>query len=326
MRKKILVTGGCGYIGSHTVRQLSDAGHEVFVVDNLSTGFKDALINNEQLIEMDLEDTSALKKVLASQDFDSVIHFAAAMVVSESVEKPYKYYSNNTSNTLELVKAAVDSGVKNFVFSSTAALYGGGAAKVSEMDKLAPESPYGWSKLMSEQIIKDICAKSNMKYAILRYFNVAGADFKKRMGQRTKNATHLIKVLSETLVGKRPKISIFGTDYSTKDGTGVRDYIHVEDLAAAHIESLSYLNAGNASEIFNVGYGEGFSVNEVIASGQALFPNTKIVVETCNRRAGDVDIVVADNAKILKSTSWLPKYNDLSAIVKSAVEWEQIQK
>ncbi len=318
----ILVTGGCGYIGSHTVRQLSEAGHKVTVIDNLSTGFEDALIHNEVLYKLDLKNQEKVKEVIKKHDCKGIIHFAASVVVPESVDDPLKYYSNNTLNTLKLLRTAKECGISNFIFSSTAAVYGDvSSAKVTETAQTDPQSPYGWSKLMSEQIIKDTCKVSEMSYCILRYFNVAGADMKLRMGQRTKNATHLIKVVAETLAGKRDKLKIFGTDYDTRDGTAIRDYIHVEDLASAHIASLNYLENNATSVTLNCGYSEGYTVREVVDAGVQLKVKA-IAVEEVARRPGDVGQVVADNKKILETIDWVPKYNDLAKIVQSAVEWE----
>jgi UDP-glucose 4-epimerase len=322
MSDKILVTGGCGYIGSHVVRQLSEAGHQVVVYDNLSTGFIDALINNEVLIEADLADQAALDKAFSTHGFKTVLHFAAAIVAPESVSKPFKYYGNNTCNTMKLLETCVRYGVERFVFSSTAAVYGfpeGGVA--SEESALAPINPYGTSKLMSEWMLRDAGAAHGLKYVALRYFNVAGADPQARMGQRTPEATHLIKVACQAALGKRPQAAIYGTDYPTPDGTGVRDYIHIEDLAAAHLAALDYLNKGGQSTAMNVGYGKGSSVREVLAIVKQVSGVDFKVIEA-ERRPGDPASLVASAGKISRLTDWQPRFNSLRTIVEDAWRWE----
>ena len=264
MSEKVLVTGGCGYIGSHVARQLSESGKKVVVYDNLSTGFRDALINGEELVVGELSDREHLEESFREHRFRTVLHFAASIVAPESVSQPLKYYGNNTRNTLGLLETCVRFGVERFIFSSTAAVYGfpeGGSA--SEETPVAPINPYGTSKLMSEWMIRDVAAAHPMKYVALRYFNVAGADPQARMGQRTPEATHLIKVACQTALGQRDRVAIYGTDYPTDDGTGVRDYIHIEDLASAHLYALDYLAAGGSPTVMNVGYGCGSTVRQV---------------------------------------------------------------
>jgi UDP-glucose 4-epimerase len=321
--KNILVTGGAGYIGSHVVRQLTEAGHEVVVYDNLSTGFADALLYGEKLIIGDLADKNLLESVFQNHHIEAVLHFAASIVAPESVDQPLKYYSNNTANTLQLISTCVRFHVDKFIFSSTAAVYGEPAAgAASEESTPMPMSPYGASKLMSEWILRDTAKAHNLRYAALRYFNVAGADPQARMGQRTPEATHLIKVCCQAALGKRANISIFGTDYQTPDGTGIRDYIHVEDLASAHLVALDYLQQGNRSLTLNVGYGKGSSVREVIKTVKQVSGVDFSVLEK-PRRAGDPAILVAKADKIRTIFNWLPCHDNLVDIVTDAWQWEQ---
>lgn len=323
-QKNILVTGGCGYIGSHVCRQLSEVGANVTVVDNLSTGFADALINNETLIKGDVGDRKLLDQVMSSAKFDAIIHFAASLIVEESVSDPLKYYENNVANSLVLLKAAAHHKLTRFIFSSTAAVYGDDAVvPVKEADKCWPASPYGWSKLMIERMIQDIAPVSSINYGILRYFNVAGGDPEGRMGLRSPNATHLIKLAAEAAVGKRSKLTIFGDDYKTRDGTCVRDYIHVEDLASAHLSTLTYLLNGGTSQILNCGYGDGFTVKEVIDAFKSA-NGINFTVEQGARRPGDVGEVIADVSKIQSTLDWVPKYQSINQIVQDAYNWEQI--
>ena len=322
MSEKVLVTGGCGYIGSHVVRQLSEAGHKVVVYDNLSTGFRDSLLYGEELIEADLADRDSLEDAFRQHNFKTVLHFAASIVAPESVSLPLKYYSNNTRNTLGLLDSCIRFGVERFIFSSTAAVYGfpeGGSA--SEETLLAPINPYGTSKLMSEWMLRDVGAAHGLKYVALRYFNVAGADPQARIGQRTPEATHLIKVACQTALGQRPQAAIYGTDYPTPDGTGIRDYIHIEDLAAAHLSALRYLNGGGESTAINVGYGSGSSVREVMAMVKQVSGVDFSVVEE-GRRPGDPACLIARAEKISRLTDWKPKYNSLQTIVEDAWRWE----
>ena len=322
MSAKILVTGGCGYIGSHVVRHLSEAGRTVVVYDNLSTGFRDALIHGEELVVGDLSDVSALDALFQKHGFTSVLHFAAAIIAPESVSLPLKYYGNNTRNTLGLLEACVRYSVQRFIFSSTAAVYGfpeGGVA--SETSALTPINPYGTSKLMSEWMLRDTAFAHGMQYVALRYFNVAGADPLARMGQRTPEATHLIKVACQAALGMRESVGIYGTDYPTPDGTGIRDYIHIEDLAAAHLCALKYLENGGQSTSMNVGYGRGRSVREVLEVVRKVSGVDFSVIEA-DRRPGDPASLVASAARIGQLTGWQPRYDDLETIVADAWRWE----
>jgi UDP-glucose 4-epimerase len=318
----ILVTGGAGYIGSHVARQLGERGEKLVTLDNLSTGYRGAVLHGE-FVQGDTGDAALVARVLKEHAVDTIMHFAAHIQVPESVANPLKYYRNNTANTRTLLDCAVAAGVRQFVFSSTAAVYGipdGGVA--DETTPTVPINPYGWSKLMSEQMLRDIAAVTPLRYVALRYFNVAGADPAGRIGQSTPEATHLIKVACEHVVGKRPEISIFGTDYATPDGTCVRDYIHVEDLAAAHLQALGYLRGGGESTTLNCGYGQGFSVREVLAevgrvSGQRL------AVTESGRRAGDPPRLIAAAQRIRETLNWTPRHQDLAGIVATALAWEQ---
>ncbi len=320
--EKILVTGGCGYIGSHVVRQLTEAGHKVVVYDNLSTGFSEALINGEELVVGDLADVDKLDSLFALHGFKTVLHFAAFIVAPESVTLPLKYYMNNTRNTLNLLGVCLKYGVERIVFSSTAAVYGipsGGYA--SELSPTVPINPYGSSKLMSEWMLRDAAAAHPMRYVALRYFNVAGADPLSRMGQRSPEATHLIKVACQAALRMRKSVSIYGTDYNTSDGTGIRDYIHIEDLASAHLSALAYLNDGGDSTAVNVGYGRGNSVREVIEVVKSVSGVDFAVVEA-PRRPGDPAMLVAIADKGRKNFAFEYRYDNLKAIVTDAWHWE----
>jgi UDP-glucose 4-epimerase len=322
MSAKILVTGGAGYIGSHTVKQLGQAGYDVVVYDNLSTGIPEA-VTYGQLVVGSLEDTNLLAATFAEHNFEAVLHFAASISVPESVSDPLAYYSNNTMNTLNLLRQCQRFGVKKLVFSSTAAVYGQPAAThITEAVCPQPLNPYGSSKLMSEQMIRDYSAASGMKHVILRYFNVAGADMEGELGQNNPKASHLIKATCNAALGRSSAVNIFGTDFETHDGTGIRDYIHVEDLARAHVDALAYLAAGGESEVFNCGYGQGYSVREVIDMVKEVSGEEFAVIEA-DRRAGDPAAVIAVSGKIKQMLGWMPRYNDLRTIVRSAYGWEK---
>jgi len=319
---KVLVTGGAGYIGSHVVKQLGEVGYDIIVYDNLSTGYEWAVSYGE-LIVGDLADTDKLDSVFATHQFDAVLHFAAHIVVPESVENPLKYYRNNTRNTLNLLGMIEKYQVPYMVFSSTAAVYGMPEQKVITEDMpLAPINPYGASKMMSEQMIRDLSHASDLKHVILRYFNVAGADTQSRLGQATPEATHLIKVACECATGQRNGMKVFGTDYDTRDGTCIRDYIHVDDLAKAHVMALDYMAKGGKSDTLNCGYGRGFTVKEVIDTVKEK-SGVDFPVEETGRRAGDPDALMANNARIKSVLGWEPDYDDLGVIVQSALDWEK---
>jgi UDP-glucose 4-epimerase len=318
----ILVTGGAGYIGSHVVRQLGERGDQVVVLDNLSTGFRSAVLHGT-LVVGDTGDRELVAKLLRDHGVTTVMHFAAHTIVPESVSNPLKYYGNNTCSTRSLLQTCSEAGVKHFVFSSTAAVYGVPAGGVAAEDSpQQPINPYGTSKLMSEMMLRDLGAASSLRYVVLRYFNVAGSDPGGRIGQSTINGTLLTKVACETAVGKRPHVSIFGTDYPTKDGTGVRDYIHVEDLGNAHLKALDYLRAGGESQTLNCGYGHGYSVREVISMVDQLNGQPIKVIEV-PRRAGDPPSLIARAERIRQVLGWIPQHNDLAAIVKSQLAWER---
>ena len=319
----ILVTGGAGYIGSHMVWHLVDAGERVVVVDNLSTGFSWAVSPEATLVRGDCGDEALMMRLIAEQAVDAIIHFAGSIVVPESVSDPLGYYFNNTVKSRALIEAAVKAGVRHFIFSSTAAVYGmPKAAPVAEDAELMPISPYGRSKLMTEMMLADTAVAHDFKYVALRYFNVAGADPAGRTGQSTRGATHLIKVACETALGKRAEITVYGTDYPTADGTCIRDYIHVSDLVAAHAETLAFLRAGNEGLVANCGYGHGFSVLEVIDTVKRVSGRDFRVI-VGDRRPGDPAAVVASPARIQERLGWRPRYADLDTIVDSALRWEK---
>lgn len=321
MKKSILVTGGCGYIGSHLCRQLATLGHQVIVIDNLSTGFRDALTGSEIFYELDIGSPS-VEEVFRNFTIDCIVHLAASIVVPESMENPLAYYVNNTKKTIQLLELVARYQVPSIVFSSTAAVYDAADHPLSEDDATNPLSPYGSSKLMDERILLDVASKSAMNVGILRYFNVAGADPLLRSGQRSPDATHLIKVACEVLCGKRPTLTVFGDDYQTPDGTCVRDYIHVEDLADAHIATIEHLTKSKESTILNCGYRQGFSVLEVIKALETVSGKT-VPRQVGPRRSGDLSYLVADNRKILAKLEWQPRFNNLEEIVSSAYEWEK---
>ena len=323
-RPSILVTGGAGYIGSHAVLALRDKGWPVVVVDNLSTGFRWAVPEDVPFVEADIGDASAMDALLSAHNIGAIVHFAGSIIVPESVEQPLKYYKNNTANTRTLLECAVNGGVSHFLFSSTAAAYGiPQSVPISEDAPKAPINPYGMSKLMSEFMLADVARAHPLNFCALRYFNVAGADPQGRSGQSTAGATHLIKVAVEAALGKRDHVSVYGTDYATPDGTGVRDYIHVADLAEAHVLALEALMANpQQSLVLNCGYGRGFSVNEVLDAVDRVSGVTlKRHLEA--RRPGDPDALVADNRQILELLPWQPKYQDLETIVAHALAWER---
>ena len=318
----ILVTGGAGYIGSHVVRQLGERGEKIVVLDNLSTGFRSAVLHG-QLVIGDTGDAPLVSRLLREHGVDTVMHFAAHIVVPESVENPLKYYRNNTANTRTLLECCVAAGIRQFVFSSTAAVYGIPAGGLAGEDApTAPINPYGWSKLMSEQMLRDVAAVTPLRYVALRYFNVAGADPGGSIGQATPAATHLIKVACEHVVGRRDHVAVFGTDYDTPDGTGVRDYIHVEDLASAHLRALDYLRGGGGATTLNCGYGRGFSVRQVLDRVAAIAGQGLNIV-MAPRRAGDPARLVAKADRIRGTLGWVPLHADLDDIVRTALAWER---
>lgn len=318
----ILVTGGAGYIGSHVVRQLGESGYQVVVLDDLSSGSREAVLCGE-LVVGDVGDAPLLKQVLNEHDISAVIHLAAYTQVEESTREPLKYFSNNTFKTLRLLQCCVDAGINKFVFSSSAAVYGTPTnGKVTENEPTNPINPYGDSKLMSEWIVRHTAAAHGMNSVIFRYFNVAGCDPDGRIGQSTPDATLLVKVACETAVGKRPYMYLFGTDYSTPDGTAVRDYIHVEDISNAHLKALAYLRDGGQSVILNCGYGKGYSVREVLDVTRRISGVDFEVRETC-RRLGDPASLVASADRIGELLGWQPRYADLEVIVRTAFQWEK---
>ncbi len=319
----VLVTGGGGYIGSHMVLALLDAGEKVVVLDDLSTGFRWAIAPEATFVSGDVCDAELVKRVVAEHEIEAVIHFAARIVVPDSVADPLGYYLANTVKTRALLEAVVEAGVPHFIFSSTAAVYGMvGIDPVAEDAVLAPISPYGRSKLMSEWMLKDTAFAFPLRYVALRYFNVAGADPAGRSGQSTAGATHLLKVACETALGKRPGIEVYGTDYPTPDGTCLRDYIHVSDLVSAHLDALNYLRAGGESRVFNCGYGQGYSVLDMLETVKAI-SGVDFAVRYSPRRPGDPAAVVAKADLIRAELGWSPKLDDLPLIVRTAFDWER---
>ncbi len=319
----ILVTGGAGYIGSHVARHLFEAGLKVVVLDDFSTGHPESLIHNEILVEGDLRDPGVLDVAFGENKIESVMHFAALAIVPDSVRDPLKYYSNNVTGMTNLLMACKKYDVKKFIFSSTAAVYGspphGGVA--SEEDPRKPENPYGASKAVAERVLKDYAASSQMNYAILRYFNVAGADPEGRLGQRSKVATHLIKICCEAAIGLRKHVDIYGEDYGTLDGTCIRDYVHVEDLSSAHLLALDYLSTNSSPLTINVGYGKGLSVKEIIeATWRVTGKNFKVKI--AKRRPGDPEVLIANVEKI-KNLGWKPKHNTIEKIITDAFNFEK---
>jgi UDP-glucose 4-epimerase len=319
----ILVTGGAGYIGSHMVHGLLDAGERVVVLDNLSTGFAWSVAAGATMIVGDSGDQELVTKIIREHDIDAIIHFAASVVVPDSVRDPLGYYRNNTVNSRALIECAVNAGVRRLVFSSTAAVYGNPRQiPVREDAPTMPISPYGWSKLMTEIMLRDASRAHDLRHVILRYFNVAGADPRCRTGQSTAGATHLIKVAVETALGRRPLLKVFGADYPTPDGTCIRDYIHVTDLVSAHCDALRYLRSDGPSLTLNCGYGHGFSVREVIEAVRRI-SGVDFAVENADRREGDPAQIVADSAQIRRTLNWRPRLDDLDVIVGHALAWER---
>jgi UDP-glucose 4-epimerase len=318
----VLVTGGAGYIGSHVVQQLVERGERVVVIDNLSSGFPEA-VHDADLVVGNVGDRALVSRVLAQYEVDSVLHFAAHTVVPESVTDPVKYYGNNTCNTCNLLAACTEAGVKHFIFSSTAAVYGLTEGGVADEDTpTSPVNPYGKSKLMSENMLRDVSAASDLRHVILRYFNVAGCDPSGRIGHSAPHATLLIKVACEHAVGKCDSLCIYGTDYNTPDGTGIRDYIHVEDLATAHLRSLDHLRHGGSSLTLNCGYGHGYSVREVIDAVTRVSGRHLNIIER-PRRTGDLAMLIARSERLQDVLDWHPRYDDLDFIVRTAFLWEQ---
>jgi UDP-glucose 4-epimerase len=319
----VLVTGGAGYIGSHMALALLDRGDDVVVLDNLTTGIAAQVPAQAAFVQGDIADEALVGQIIADHKVDAVVHFAGSIIVPESVADPLKYYGNNTAATRSLLDAVVRAGVGRFIFSSTAAVYG--ETEASMLDESAPKSPanpYGRSKLMTEWMLADLAAATPLRYVALRYFNVAGADPAQRTGQSTPGATHLIKRACQAALGRLPKLGVFGSDYPTPDGTGVRDYIHVTDLVAAHLLALDHLRAGSPSETFNCGYGSGFSVLEVVNAVERV-TGLPVPVEHLPRRAGDPPKIVADSSKLKASLGWEPQYASIDTIVGHAFRWEQ---
>lgn len=326
-QRSILVTGGAGYIGSHVVLQLRERGERVVVLDDLSTGFREA-VRDTPLVIGNAGDSALVSHTLRTHDVDTVMHFAASISVPDSVREPLAYYRNNTVNTRALLEACATHGLTQFVFSSTAAVYGMPATgRASEADPTQPINPYGRSKLMSEWMLRDLASATAhteypLRYVALRYFNVAGADPALRIGQALKASFHLVHVAAEHVSGRRPHVSMFGTDYATPDGTAIRDYLHVVDLARAHLDALDYLRAGRDSTTLNVGYGHGYSVREVLEAVQRA-ADQPLVIQTGPRRAGDPPVLVSEATRIRELLGWQPGHDDLDQIVRSAIEWEK---
>ena len=319
----LLVTGGAGYVGSHAVLAFREAGYPVVVLDDLSTGVRSAVPSDAVFIEGDAGDAGTVEAVIAEHGIGAVVHFAGSVVVPESVANPLAYYRNNSVASTNLVRACVERGVRRFVFSSSAAVYGIPAAvPVAENAPTGPINPYGSSKLVTEWMLRDAAAAHDLRYAALRYFNVAGADPRGRTGQSTRNATHLVKVACEAAAGARDGITIFGTDYDTPDGTCVRDYIHVSDLAAVHVAALRDLEAGGASRVLNCGYGHGFSVREVLEA-VASEAGAPLAVRDGPRRPGDPPALVSDVSRLRRTLGWEPRHDDLGFIVRTALAWER---
>ena len=318
----ILLTGGAGYIGSHAALSLLDDGHKVHIIDNLSTGNEILIPENAEFINCNINNEEVISNLIQSNNFDMLMHFAGFIQVEESVKQPEKYFENNTNNSIKLFNICEKNGLNKIVFSSTAAAYGLVSENklIDEYTNLNPQNPYAESKIKTEKFLFD--NKDKFQFIILRYFNVAGADKKLRSGQISKKSTHLIKKISEVVVGKRDQIKIFGNDYNTPDGTAIRDYIHVSDLADIHLEVAKYLLKNLESNLFNCGYGNGFSVLDVVNTTNSIYQN-KIIYKFSNRRDGDVEKLISDTSKLLKYIKWQPKYNDLKEIINSSIKWEE---
>ena len=319
----VLVTGGAGYIGSHVLLALLEKNFPVVVLDNLSTGHREAIPDECRFVEGNAGDRELLASLFADNTIAAVIHFAGSIIVEESVEKPIEYYENNTVVSLRLIQACVEAGVNNIIFSSTAAVYGDDAATpVTESSQLSPINPYGHSKAMTEQFLSDTAKATALTYIALRYFNVAGADAQCRTGQRSRQSTHLLKVACETALGKRDKMTVFGSDYPTRDGTCVRDFIHVSDLATAHVRALEYLLEHDESLVLNCGYGSGYSVRQVLDALQQRTGEKMNIIDG-ERRAGDAVELVADNSRLSSILNWKPEHDDLATIISDALRWEE---
>jgi len=319
----VLVTGGAGYIGSHVVLALLEAGEEVTVLDDFSTGLRAAVPDAVNIVEGDVADAALVTGAIKNARADAVLHFAGAVDVTESVQKPLRYYLHNTCKSRSLIEAVVKAGAPHFIFSSTAAVYGvADGSPITEQAPLRPISPYGRSKLMTEMMLADAASVSSLRYVALRYFNVAGADPKGRIGQSSPHATHLIRLTAQTALGLRPYLQLFGNDYDTPDGSCVRDYIHVTDLGPAHLAALAYLRRGGGSEILNCGYGRGYSVLEVVRSVERVAKRAIPIVEA-PRRAGDPAMLIANAAKLRELFGWQPRFDDLDHIVAHSLAWEQ---
>ena len=318
----ILLTGGAGYIGSHAALSLLDDGHKVHIIDNLSTGNEMLIPKSAKFTNCNINDEKVISNLIQSNNFDLLMHFAGFIQVEESVKQPEKYFENNTNNSIKLFNICEKNGLNKIVFSSTAAAYGLVSENklIDEYTNLNPQNPYAESKIKTEKFLFD--NKDKFQFIILRYFNVAGADKKLRSGQISKKSTHLIKKISEVVVGKRDQIKIFGNDYNTPDGTAIRDYIHVSDLADIHLEVAKYLLKNLESNLFNCGYGNGFSVLDVVNTTNSIYQN-KIIYKFSNRREGDVEKLISDTSKLLKYIKWQPKYNDLKEIINSSIKWEE---
>ncbi|MFC0342494.1 UDP-glucose 4-epimerase GalE [Paracoccus niistensis] len=321
----VLITGGAGYIGSHIALNFLDQGRKVVIVDDLSTGRIELVPNNALFVRTDIRDTATLVRTMQAHQIEAVVHCAASTVVPDSVAKPLDYYENNVGGTISLLRAMKQSSVNRIIFSSTAAVYGiGDGTPLNEESPLDPASPYGTTKLIAEKIIRDIAATNNLSFVILRYFNVAGADPLGRAGQATPNATHLIKLALEAACGIRPNMTIYGTDWPTHDGTGVRDFIHVSDLASAHSEADAYLSAGGDNQILNCGYGQGYSVKQVVDVVQSV-SGTTLQLLLADRRPGDLPQVIADPTRLMTLLDWKPRYNSIETIIRHAFAWESMR-